>query len=106
MATACQQSRRDTHGQTGANVQQRGLAHARRADNGDESRGRFIGKAVDEGHMEALLFDLADAVSADATWGSGPPRDAETYIMGAGRLSRELAWVCDGERLRIWPCSV
>ncbi len=34
------------------------LAHARRANDGDESRGRFIGDSVDEGDVEALLFDL------------------------------------------------
>ena len=37
---------------------QGGLAHARRADDADNDRGCFFGKAVDERDMEALFFDL------------------------------------------------
>lgn len=52
------------HGLQEVNPQQCGLAHAGRPDNGDESRRGFIGKPVDEGDMEALLFDLTDDVLA------------------------------------------
>ncbi len=38
--------------------QQCRFSHARGANDGDESRGRFIGDAVDEGDVKALLFDL------------------------------------------------
>lgn len=45
-------------GSGGYSLQEGRLSHTRRADNGDELRGRFIGESVDEGHMEALLSDL------------------------------------------------
>lgn len=35
------------------------LSDARRSDNGDEARRCLVRQSVDEGHMEALLFDLA-----------------------------------------------
>lgn len=34
------------------------FAHAGRANDADNDRGRFFGKAVDERDVEALFFDL------------------------------------------------
>jgi hypothetical protein len=44
-------------------IQQGCLSDARGADDGDKSRGRLIGKAVDERDVEALLFDLGQIAS-------------------------------------------
>ncbi len=68
------------------------FSHARGANDGDESRGRFIGDAVDEGYVEALLFDLGGhRVRMDK-----PIRDTEP---GVHRVSARLAsQACRGWR--------